>query len=892
MSAVVEGERSTECAMLAHAQRASAAGMDALVLYARERAAEGAPVHIADVVRDLGWSRGYTGDVLQRATKQGRLIRLAARDGWVAADAVVATTARRRIALADLVTLARSRVRADVVGRRGRQALHASRDVEALSLSQLADIERLSALVLRHTHEAGGDAERVLDGAFTWDARANAGRGGWALAARVRTWAEAEHRAKHDARRAAGRGALPAWTPALAVATVRDYVGAANNLLHLAATAGLINRSPLAGGGPGGVLYAPSWVPALSRWTRWLRHRGGAPNPRRVHVGARTLAVEATRLGGRDVRTTDWLAVRRALESGYRAGTITRTNYEAARYVWRGACQALQRRLALTAEYTWPIAGDTRVALASESAIRAGAGLGTAAPESDFDGWVTADGRPARGLVEGSFGLRAYVAWSTTPDHLRRHASPPLGLRTWASESSITAKRRKGAVPSLVSRATLETRLRHLARVAGFAERERGVDWTTADLRTLVDPALVDAYVAWTHRLPPDPRGDRTSQLGDTVRTLAWMINGFLCSQAALAADGGLVTTLGAWYHRLEGIANEQPRPAHTRWRDVAAHVVATAQAWRGSDGVEGLVKIGRLIEALEGDLRSAAGGRSTAQQIDALQRGEWAPPRAWATTLRLIVVLLVAQRVPLRGETMVTLSREMWRSTPAGAEQAELAAKDRLDCWLGALGLEIPGQCMKSKRGFAPPLIRAEDVVAEDQPGSPARERGLRRPLLQLWFMDGGGRDICRTGVDPVAGTTILHDVPWLLPDASVPDPSGAQNPVRHAAARTRRGPRRRDRVRAAAPHQWTRAALSDAFRRAVLRHAAVLRIDVRALKRLRGALRFHVLRRLFGTYWAPRNLLWTSRLLDHRQIALTAAIYVAQDERTMSLDVAAEPG
>jgi hypothetical protein len=93
-----------------------------------------------------------------------------------------------------------------------------------------------------------------------------------------------------------------------------------------------------------------------------------------------------------------------------------------------------------------------------------------------------------------------------------------------------------------------------------------------------------------------------------------------------------------------------------------------------------------------------------------------------------------------------------------------------------------------------------------------------------------------------------------------------------------------------AAEPGQWTRAGLSAAFQRAVLRHAGLLAIDPTVLRSLRGALGFHVIRKLFGTCWAPVNLVFTSRLLDHTNVEFTARIYVAADERTMTLDIAAQ--
>jgi hypothetical protein len=249
--------------------------------------------------------------------------------------------------------------------------------------------------------------------------------------------------------------------------------------------------------------------------------------------------------------------------------------------------------------------------------------------------------------------------------------------------------------------------------------------------------------------------------------------------------------------------------------------------------------------------------------------------------------VLLIVQRVPLRGATMIGLKMAMWRSTAVGPAQHARAVTSGVDAWEGALALDIPAESMKSKRPFAPALMIADNVATEDQAGSPAHEHALRRVLLELWFIPNGGRDVCRTAPDPTTGRAVLHDAPWLFPDAGAPEEKGGRKP--EPRRREPRGPRGRSRRRAAAPHQWTRESLSSAFLRAVLRHSDVLAVDPRALRQLRGAVGFHVVRRLFGTFWAPRNLVWTSRLLDHTSIEFTAGIYVAQDERTMSLDAAA---
>jgi hypothetical protein len=144
---------------------------------------------------------------------------------------------------------------------------------------------------------------------------------------------------------------------------------------------------------------------------------------------------------------------------------------------------------------------------------------------------------------------------------------------------------------------------------------------------------------------------------------------------------------------------------------------------------------------------------------------------------------------------------------------------------------------------------------------------------------------------VDPATGEKVRHEVDWLFPDL-LHDPE----PRRPSALR-RRMPVTRSPLDAEGGDagreggtsfgKWKRSAISNAFRSAVIAHARALCVDVRHLKRVYGALRIHTVRRLFGSYWAPKRLIETSRLLHHRDPAFTAARYCAQDERTMSLFV-----
>ena len=129
------------------------------------------------------------------------LARLAGADGWVWRDPDAPI---RYCNLADLLDRARRTTNPNAVAKKGRQAHDVNRDLHELTPAQLADVERLGALIVRHTIGADGDPTRVSSASFVWDPTLNGGHGGWALQTYVEQWAEAEHRAKYEARQQGG----------------------------------------------------------------------------------------------------------------------------------------------------------------------------------------------------------------------------------------------------------------------------------------------------------------------------------------------------------------------------------------------------------------------------------------------------------------------------------------------------------------------------------------------------------------------------------------------------------------------------------------------------------------------------------------------------------------
>jgi hypothetical protein len=316
-------------------------------------------------------------------------------------------------------------------------------------------------------------------------------------------------------------------------------------------------------------------------------------------------------------------------------------------------------------------------------------------------------------------------------------------------------------------------------------------------------------------------------------------------------------------------------KPAHKDQDQVAAKIAAIAEAWRGTDNLEGLFKVDKLIDLLTDQIVEMGGG-SLAEQHAAIEAGTFQPSLRWAHAVRLATVLVVLIHVPLRVETLIQLTREMWKSQHVGIL---VMAPGAPAPWKGAIRLDIPADVMKGHRPFRPFLIKPHQVEAAGQLGSEPHERGIRRALLRLWFCPGGGREVVirwpvrgHEPVDPAA-------VPWLFPGR--PQKGKAER----APATTKRSRRSTH-----APRQWQPGRISAAFRDAVQRYAVSLNVDFARLREIQGATGAHVVRKLYGSYWAPRNLLHCSRMLHHKNTEITASHYCALDEGAIDLHLGSE--
>ena len=847
---------------------------------------------------------------LRRLASDGHIQLLAGGvSGYVSLEAELSSST---VTLASLIDLARASVSELAIAPKGRQAEHVARDVEAITPGQLADLERLVRVIAANWPGANGDAARVPAEAFAWDPQAAGGRGAWSLQDDLEHWVRQDHRRKYEARKAKRGEKAAEWDERLAAPSVADYRGALNNLLYLASTKGLITRTPRNASSAGApLLYHPAWAPVVEKFATWVvsrevgrKDRGRAHARATISLGYRVLAVYATRLGGTSLRTTDWVAVRAAIEVDRTAGVIPETQYAAARRAWRATTAHLGTRMKVPETLHWAIQRDDRYTLVSHAAIEAAAEATVSMAERDFSEWRADDGQYQTELVDGYFGLRTFTAWSTVSDTQLRYHTPPLPPRVWGAAHENGVARRRNPRPEQVCRNTLFFRLNIVARIAGWARREQGFDGSVDGLEKLVQPAWVAAYMEWLMETAGGGNRDGRAAAFACASTLAQISIGFLHGravqrvyiaeeavraastpedvataraglEAAVTMRDGMVTTC----HELERLAADM-KPAHKDVDQVAAKIAIIAEAWRGTDNIDGLFKVDRLIDLLIGQIVDV-GGSSLAEQYAAIQSGTFEPSLRWAHAVRTATLLVVSIHVPLRVETLTQLTCDMWKTHSVGGMTLTPAP------WEGAIQLDIPAPVMKAKRPFRPRLIKPQHVRAGGQLGSEPHERGIRRDLLRLWFCPGGGRDVIIRW--PVRGHPPVDpkNVPWVFPGR----PRKAK-PTRNAEITNGKSPlvQSKQSRKAPTPRQWTPGRVSAAFRAEVKKFAPELKLDYDRLRAIQGATGGHVLRKLYGCYWAVRNLLYCSRMLHHKNVEITASHYCALDEGAIDLNLESE--
>lgn len=775
---------------------------------------------------------------------------------------------------------------------------------------------------------------------------------GWALHRPVQRWVELQHELKHEERKreAEQRKARGlsfdesylsnTWAPAMAAQSVEKYRSAVNNLLNLAAThvseewPALISPSPrikpLAQqgtyAGNDQPRYHAHWTPIIPRWARALeaqhRKRGNkGATSYRFFTGLAVIAEAATRVVEQrygdglapveafDPYMTDWTAVREQIEADELAGWLAAWKAREARAAWRQSYELIANRIGNLCSswntWRWPGQHEDREALVSHAAQRAAA-IPAEHQSRDFSGWVDRDGVYLQELVEGDdYGVRQYLTWATAPAHQLGSASSTLPARRWGLPLPSGRKRDKEReVPAQLREESVKGYLAMLSRLLGWCAKHRNMQWSSSGFDALVrDASIVIDYV--TELQSGDPRRrnsdneDRSSSSASTLLLMIGLSNGwFWCRadqlrqrESELAGKAGgdkerkeherraekyaddlraFENTYRRLHEHLAKISSRDEISYDARIGRYAAQVAKIAAAWKGDDGVSGLIKLRMLRDAVLTDVVRAGGGLSIEAQGDAIRRGQFKRTLDWATHVQFATMLTLLTRIPMRAGTLRNLRMDMLRFT--GGEG---------DFQASALNFDIPKQVMKAKRDFTPSWIQPDEV------GNDVHEAALCRPLLVLYFGEGGAREFACSETDAETGATTapkrrripkqgtgkqssagrrhLAEIPWVFPALGV----ASDNESRSG--------------------RWETGDLTRMLGAAIRRHGKAIGVNPRVLAKVRGALGMHVIRKLFGSFWAGEQgmLVYASALLHHKNVAVTADRYCAQSESSITLEV-----
>lgn len=775
-----------------------------------------------------------------------RVVGLLVEEGWVvhrgspklgfAAVGVV----RGSVTLEDLVEQARAICDKNHHPKPGPRT---SRRVEVIGGSQLKDIETTANFLARNAGD--GTLASVDDRWFGWDDEAgDSGGGEWAVLGQVEVWADEEYRARCEAK---GKPFVPAKN-----AMRHKLVDRTKLLLDLAATAGLIERDAVHT--EEYAFHAAEWQRHIEQWTSEIMRRSSRKSERAVVEGCRTLALYATRRGKTDPSAVNWDAIRTRIEEDRSNDRIRYRTFTHARWVYN----KLRKYKRIKVEEEWKTKQHQRRSLVTMAVIR------SSLSARDFSEWKTADGKHAEALTEGAYGMTDWVRWCRAKND-RELRNARLPLRTWPNptpeeERRVLVARKRNKQLFKLSPAVMRHRLQHVALVAGWAESNEGIDWTESGLDRLVDPGLLEKMAKdLAHEGAVDEDGDPVSSLASQIAfTLATLASPYLEARALREGDSDLAAKLKEHSNDLKamGIRLEAERKKHLR---------AIVDAWDAGSGKGGWGRLEDLRAEMIAEIERLAGGLSLEVQVEAIDSGDFRPSMTWAVLVRDACMVSLLRVIPLRGGTLVRITRDMWFNDGASAHQDPQP-------WEGGIQLRLPKRLMKGRRKFQPFLFRSRHV------GDAAREADLCRPLWQLYFMAGGAREeVLRYPNAENDDELVVAESPYIFP----------------ALARRGGGHGTTQEDRIKGKLRWKVGSASAQFSRRVLQFAGQLGMNVRTLEDLWGATSLHVIRLLFGTHWAnePGMLKAASLMLHHSSTITTEKKYCALNESDVDLFANGEP-
>ena len=762
------------------------------------------------------------------------------------------------------------------------------RDVETLTPSQVDDARgaaRFAATVLA----GGGDRLADVSGdALGWDVSAGkAGGGDWTLCAVVAAASDKTAREKYEAKHP-GK-----WAAEMNGARRMKQVSSIRLLLDFAATRGLLTRGPQQATA---MASAPDWSPVGAKWEAEMAAGRAAAMAHKAGRGIRLLALYATRRGWMTPAATDWARLREAILADLETTSLKHSAMDAARFAFNllHAFGHLPER--------WPCQGDTRESLVPNAAAMAAARTG------DFTGWVLPDGRAVHALTEGALGLRDWWRWATTPTSLLKASGLPARAYPNPSERQRLRAARQGDKAFRLGETSCKSRLALFNLMAGAYASAGGLDWTQQGADELCNPAHLQSFAIARDRAAGRKAG---SSVESTVSMVAFALAtlaspylearaGMEADRAAAAGDQALAEALRqraqqlrAWSTDLKEIGIKHS--SSDRDADRSTKAQETWLAW-SADGVSGWHKLRTMRDLIVQDAerefarclhQQLPNGRWRRQtdiktvpleeQIAIIERERnlavaertFRPRQRWVTRVRDAVVVTVLHRVPLRERNVVGMTVTNWKSALTGRGTAQP--------WEGRISLAYSAEEMKGDRPFSPLFLAAEERETQDGIAS------ARPALLQLYLMPGGAReeslrlpasanDVVLSGKQYGPGDVIPS--PYIFP--SLARKSGRGNPE----------------LRLAAGCRWDEDAFAANWTSVIRRYAVALNVDMERLKAVFGAAGPHAVRHLFGTHHCnPTDhpdaigLQNASKMLHHRDTAITQSKYIGTSETTISV-------
>lgn len=589
--------------------------------------------------------------------------------------------------------------------------------------------------------------------------------------------------------------------------------------------------------------YAPEWHDSVNSLTEQAIEANDGKQSKSLRTGVRRLAAVATGRG-ETPSGVNWEGVRDQLLRAQDQGRLSEHQVQPA----RRAYTLLQSSGVIDAS-PWK-APTQRRSLLSRSAVHA------AAEDDDWAAWRKIDLWSSASFIDGPYGLSAWHYWSTAPAWKLKTDSD-LPERSYASIYQGPRDEDPNELYRAKSSSTLINRFTCINLFLGCLERRapERVDQasTPADL---VDPDLLEELAdEIRHRRDDSVLGANQypTLIDDLIGHLRSLLV-FTCLQTERQGDDALQDQTDEAYEYLASY-REHVRDNLVHAKDPGA----IRAAYRGSDDRAGWLKLADLVDLLLEEAEAEAGGIPIAEQVEALktrnsghETGSDLPfdrTATWSHRLRTALLVNILRLAPLRRSEVAGITLDMWK------RQGGSAVSGPDGPWAGALELDLPADLMKgSSRPYQAAYISRSEV------GDPHHEAGAHRPLLYLWFADGGARETILTDADGK-----VHESPYLLPADAAHVSTDKNDDL-----------------------MWSGQSIRKKFSSSVMRHAARLNVNRRQLELLWGATSPHVVRLLYGTYWADDQgqIIAASNRLHHASVETTINKYVAHDPRQRTLE------